>query len=320
MISRILESARRCFFGNKPNSHENCLQEQSNCTKIKENCFSKVRVFKPSESSYDHKLSNILSDTDKNLMKFSSFGITDVGLKRSHNEDFVYSSDELGLYLVADGMGGHAAGEIASHQSIEAITGFVHDRLNSNSSEWPFGLATDLTLAGNTLISGIYTANDVLCKMQKQRSELNGMGTTIAALCLHENEATIAHVGDSRVYRFRKNSLELLTSDHSWVNEQLIKQLITPEEAKNHRYRNVITRALGNRCELEVDYSTEELQSGDIFLLCSDGLSGMIEDHHILDVVIRYSQDLRKTANTLVNMANAAGGHDNISIIVVRVD
>lgn len=251
-------------------------------------------------------------------MKIRSFGITDVGLKRTHNEDNFYRSDEQGIYLVADGMGGHAAGEVASNSSIQIISDFFERFSNDKNLTWPFGFDTRYSEEDNALITGIQLANQTLCKMQQQRPELSGMGTTLAAMSIHNSQALIAHVGDSRVYRMRDNKLELLTSDHSWVNEQLQKNIITAEEARTHRYRNVITRALGNRNELEIDLRTEEVLSGDQFLLCSDGLSGMIDDNEIAEIMIKYSDSIRLVANTLVARANEAGGHDNISVVLLQ--
>lgn len=250
-------------------------------------------------------------------MKLRSFGITDVGLKRSHNEDNFYRSDELGIYLVADGMGGHAAGEVASNKAIECISEFAERFEKDRSLTWPFGYDSRLTEEGNALITGIHLANQTLCKMQQQRAELSGMGTTLAAMRITGNTALLAHVGDSRIYRLRDDQFELLTSDHSWVNEQLQKNIITAEEARTHRYRNVITRALGNRTELEIDTRVEEIRPNDTFLLCSDGLSGMLEDHTIEAVLRTYPDSIRSAANTLVARANESGGHDNICVVLV---
>jgi protein phosphatase len=247
----------------------------------------------------------------------SSFGITDVGLRRSHNEDSFSRNDDLGLYLVADGMGGHAAGEVASQNAIETINEFVKRQADDSSVTWPFGFDARFSSQANALLNGIRLANQKVYDLQHSKTDLSGMGTTIAAMRVEGHQAIIAHVGDSRVYRFRNGVLELLTSDHSWVNEQLQKQIITPEEARNHRYRNVITRALGNRLDLEIDARIETLQDGDLYLLCSDGLSGMIEDEdisHGLDP----KGDLREMANRLIAAANMAGGHDNISVVIVR--
>lgn len=250
-------------------------------------------------------------------MNLRSFGITDVGLKRTHNEDNFYRSDELGMYLVADGMGGHAAGEVASNTSIQAVAAFAEKFSKDKSLTWPFGYDTRLSDEQNVMVTGIQLANQTLCKMQQEQTELNGMGTTLVALRITGDQALIAHVGDSRVYRMRGETFELLTSDHSWVNEQLLKNIITAEEARTHRYRNVITRALGNRTELEIDVRVDQVEPGDSFLLCSDGLSGMMEDSVIEEVMRTYQDSIRQAANTLVARANEAGGHDNISVVIV---
>lgn len=251
-------------------------------------------------------------------MKPVSFGITDVGLKRGHNEDNFFRSDALGLFLVADGMGGHAAGEVASSTAVQSVAEFSERYAKDSGVTWPFGFNPQLSSSANALLTGIRLANQRLCALQQEHSELAGMGTTIAALRI-DDVATLAHVGDSRIYRFRDSRLELLTSDHSWVNEQLQKNIITAEEARNHRYRNVITRALGNRLDLEIDMRFEQLKAGDIFLLCSDGLSGMLEDSKIEETLAAIP-DLRTAANKLVSLANEAGGQDNISVILVRCE
>lgn len=258
------------------------------------------------------------SDAKKghNSMKLKSFGITDVGLKRTHNEDSFYRSDEHGIYIVADGMGGHAAGEVASKSTVASIVEFVEKFASDPTMTWPFGFDIRLTDEGNALLSGIQLANHTLVKMQQQKPELSGMGTTVAALRITANQALLAHVGDSRIYRIRDNAIELLTNDHSWVNEQLLKKLITPEEARTHRYRNVITRALGNRTDLEIDVRLEAIEPGDCFLVCSDGLSGMMDDQHMLEI-FQQNTDVRAAANLLVARANEAGGHDNISVVLV---
>lgn len=250
-------------------------------------------------------------------MRFESFGLSDVGLRRSHNEDSFHRSDELGVFVVADGMGGHAAGEVASNSAIQSIVEFARRGAEEEYVTWPFGFDPRHDRAVNVLLNGMRIANQRIYLMQQERPELSGMGTTIAALLLQEGKAVTAHVGDSRVYRWRGNRMEQLTSDHSWVNEQLMKNIITAEEARNHRYKNVITRALGNRVDLEIDVRTEELLVGDVFLVCSDGLSGMIDDDTISHVLTE-THDLRECANRLVTAANEAGGHDNITVIMIR--
>ncbi len=250
-------------------------------------------------------------------MKFESFGISDVGLRRSHNEDNFYRSDDLGLYVVADGMGGHAAGEVASGCAIQSMVDFAQRRAEDSSSTWPFDFDPQFDEMENTLINGVRLANQRLYNMQQERPELSGMGTTVAALVMNGVKGTLAHVGDSRVYRYRDGELKQLTSDHSWVNEQLQKNIITAEEARNHRYKNVITRALGNRLDLEIDVRREPLHPGDIFLICSDGLSGMVDDGKLARVIAE-NPNLRECTNAMVAAANEAGGHDNITVILIR--
>lgn len=252
-------------------------------------------------------------------MRLKSFGITDVGLRRAHNEDNFFRSDDLGLFLVADGMGGHAAGEVASGSAIQSIVEFFGRHAEDASVTWPFGFDANLSAGSNALLNGVRLANQRLYSLQQERPELSGMGTTVAAVQVTEHNATLVHVGDSRIYRLRLGHLEQLTSDHSWVNEQLQKNIITAEEARNHRYRNVITRALGNRLDLEIDLKVEPVQSGDMFLLCSDGLSGLVDDAQLEATMITIP-DLREAANKLVAMANEAGGHDNISVILVSCE
>ena len=218
--------------------------------------------------------------------------------------------------MVADGMGGHAAGEVASKSTVLSVVEFVEKFAQDSTLTWPFGFDIRLTDEGNALITGIQLANHTLVKMQQQKPELSGMGTTVAALRITGNQALLAHVGDSRIYRIRDKQIELLTSDHSWVNEQLQKNIITPEEARTHRYRNVITRALGNRTDLEIDVRLETVEPEDCFLICSDGLSGMMEDTQMLQIYLQ-SNDVRAAANSLIARANEAGGHDNISVVLV---
>jgi protein phosphatase len=250
-------------------------------------------------------------------MRLESFGITDVGLRRSHNEDNFFRCDEMGLYLVADGMGGHAAGEVASGCAIQSIIEFSQRRATDRQITWPFEYDVRFDEETNTLISGVRLANHRLYSMQQERPELSGMGTTIAALLVSGDRAVMAHVGDSRIYRRRGTTLDQLTSDHSWVNEQLQRNIITAEEARNHRYKNVITRALGNRLELDIDLRFEPAQPDDVFLLCSDGLTAMVDDPRIAEV-LQTPGDLRDWANRLVAAANEAGGQDNITVILAR--
>lgn len=253
------------------------------------------------------------------ILKLSACGRTDVGRKRPHNEDSIEVSEELALFAVADGMGGHAAGEVASRTAIDTLHTFIQHALNERDFTWPLGLDKKFNVAENILLTGIHLANRKVCQLAGENREYSGMGTTLAAIYAHDGRVYIGHVGDSRVYWHHGGALELMTMDHSWVNEQLQRNIITEDEARNHRWRNVITRALGNRPELEIDLKSVEPASGDSFLICSDGLTGMLRDGEIAEILARQSGDLEGACAALIDAANEAGGLDNISVILVRV-
>lgn len=252
--------------------------------------------------------------------KVSVAGITDVGLKREHNEDRILIADDIGLYAVADGMGGHAAGEIASETAIEALSNFVREAFSDDQTAWPFGMQEGLSRNENILYTGVAIANNKVCALAEENSAYGGMGTTLAAFFLAQDKAYICHVGDSRVYRYRDGELKVMTQDHSWVNEQVQRKIITEDEARTHRWRNVITRALGNRDEVEADIQTADPREGDLYLICSDGLSSMIDDRAIEKCVQENAGDIEGACRALIALANEAGGQDNISVVLVRVE
>lgn len=253
-------------------------------------------------------------------LKVKAGGQTDVGMKREYNQDQVLVDPELGIFAVADGMGGHAAGEVASKAAIEALRDFVRKTQDDKSFTWPFGARPELSPNENILVSAVKLANREVCAMAEKNQEYLGMGTTLAVVFMPEDEVHIVHVGDSRVYRLREGALEVLTQDHSWVNEQVQRNIISEDEARQHRWRNVITRALGNNDAVEVDLQTVEPQPGDIYLVCSDGLTGMVDDMKIAEVLGEMAGDPEAACRELVRLSNEAGGQDNISVVVVRLD
>lgn len=250
-------------------------------------------------------------------MRVDSGSISDVGRKRKSNEDNFCANDEEGLYVVADGMGGHAAGEVASELVTDTIEEFIKLTRSDADITWPFGVDEGLSLSGNRLKTAIRYANRKLLERIKESAEYEGMATTVAAVLLEGHEANIAHVGDSRVYLIRDGGIRLLTNDHSWVNEQVMSGLIDSEQARNHPLRNVVTRALGGKEGLEVDMQVLELQDGDLLLLCSDGLTSMMEDVEILEVVRSGGDQVNDVARRLVEAANSSGGEDNITAIAL---
>jgi protein phosphatase len=252
-------------------------------------------------------------------MKIESFGITDVGRKRAHNEDSLSISDDIRLFLVADGMGGHNAGEVASSTAVETIMKFVRRCMEDKDFTWPFGLNSNLSEEANVLLTAIRIANRNVCLRAAERYEYSGMGTTIVGLYMEkETIAHIAHVGDSRAYLFRKGEIKPITLDHSWVNEQIQKNILTQKDARNHRWKNVITRALGNKLHVDIDLSTIDIEIGDYVLLCTDGLCTMVADSDILQIIQNAQEQLEKACKNLVNAANEKGGLDNITVVLLK--
>ncbi|HEY8147827.1 MAG TPA: Stp1/IreP family PP2C-type Ser/Thr phosphatase, partial [Vicinamibacteria bacterium] len=236
------------------------------------------------------------------------------------NEDSLFVNPEQHLFVVADGMGGHAAGEIASKVAVESINEFVCLTGGDEEITWPFGLDENISYDGNRLKTAIRYANRKVLEATKEKSEYEGMATTVAAVLVDGDTANLGHVGDSRVYLVRDGEITQLTSDHSWVNEQIQSGVISPDQARTHPLRNVVTRALGGKPDLQVDMQQHKAKAGDILLLCSDGLTTMIPDEDIVRVVREADGDVEKAAQALVASANAKGGEDNITVLLIRFD
>jgi len=246
-------------------------------------------------------------------MRAKVYGLTDVGRRRENNQDRLLLDAEHGVYAVADGMGGHAAGEVASRIAIEALSEAVDgERLGGDSA------GADET--ARRLEGALLEGNRRICESVVTRGEWRGMGTTIVALVALPESVVIGHVGDSRAYVLRESKLVRLTQDHSWVCEQVRLGLLTDEEAKRHPMRNIITRALGNREDLEVDTTEEPVLPGDVFLLCSDGLNSMLSDEEIRGILARHRGDPEKACRVLVDAANEQGGEDNVTVIVLAAN
>lgn len=251
-------------------------------------------------------------------MALSAFGITDVGRKRRHNEDAYLLDAERGLFVVADGMGGHAAGEVASRITVESIQEYLALRDDEGESTWPFGFNNRYSMEGNLLSTAIKKANERVIRAVQNRPELKGMGTTVVAALFDAERATLVHVGDSRCYLYRRGELRRLTDDHSWVQEQVNAGILTPEEATSHPLKNVVTRALGGSPNVLPDLLEVPFEAGDSFLLCSDGLTGMMADDEISSILA--SEGLAESrVRALVDLANDRGGVDNITVLLVDI-
>ncbi|MEI6079982.1 MAG: Stp1/IreP family PP2C-type Ser/Thr phosphatase [bacterium] len=236
-----------------------------------------------------------------------AFGRTDIGRKRSGNQDSIVLNDKIGLYAIADGMGGHKGGEIASALAVEVL----ESALSKIDEKKHIQIVPFLKEA-------ISLASIRIHERASMDDSLKGMGTTLVCVFFYGAKCYIAQVGDSRVYLHREGDLWKITEDHSLVNEQVRSGLITRSQADKLAYKNVITRSVGFEEIVEVDVYVRELQSGDLFLLCSDGLTSMINDDEIKSNID--PDDIKKSVNDLIDAANNAGGYDNVSVIIARVD
>ena len=245
-------------------------------------------------------------------MKITAFGLTDVGKRRESNEDDFLLEPCRGVYAVADGMGGHAAGEIASRLAIETLQEVL--QRDDTASE-----RMSVDDAGEWLRGAVVEANRRICDSIRLHEERRGMGTTVVALVHSGQNAVVGHVGDSRLYLLRGNELIRMTSDHSWVNEQVKLGLMNDDTAQRHPMRNIVTRALGSRPDVLVDLTSVQVQLGDVFLLCSDGLNTMLSDEQIQAILGGHCLDPEAACRALVEEANRHGGEDNVTVVVARL-
>lgn len=251
-------------------------------------------------------------------MTIRSMGQTDVGRRRERNEDAFLIDEDLGLFVVADGMGGHAGGDIASRIAVETIVGAV--RAAHRDPNGPFSRQVPLPESPipDLLRSAVETACDAIFRKAQEDPRLAGMGTTTTALLLRGHDAFFAHVGDSRAYLVRGDLIQQVSEDHSFVYEQVKAGVITAEEARHSRFKNIITRSVGFEREVAVDLMGVVAEPGDLFLLCSDGLANQVEDQEILDLARRLP--VEELPGALIAMANDRGGDDNITVVAVRLE
>ncbi len=253
-------------------------------------------------------------------MRLGVAGNTDVGLKRTHNEDAFLVLPEEQLYCVADGMGGHASGEVASRIAVEEMAEFFRMTGRDEEATWPFRMDASRGYDENRLLAGIKLANLRIYERAQSDERLRGMGTTlVSAYFGRGGGAIIGHVGDSRVYLYRQGSLSQLTEDHSLLNDYIKARRLSAREIEAFPHKNVIVRALGMKGSVDVDLIHEEARDGDIFLLCCDGLSGMVPQARIAEILRGSRGDLKRANQQLIDAANEAGGVDNITSVLVQV-
>jgi PPM family protein phosphatase len=247
-----------------------------------------------------------------------AYGRTDVGRRRKINEDSFLVSPEASLYAVCDGMGGHNAGEVASRMAIDTISAFVERSAVEKEITWPWGLDANLSFDANRLKTAIRLANARVFQAADNREELTGMGTTVVASIVTGDLMTIGSAGDSRAYLVRGGELRQLTRDDSWVSAALGEGILNSDDVEHHPLRNVITKAVGARDTIDLDLIEHELAPGDLVMLCSDGLHGMVSDHALARLLQPADASLEETASRLIDAANEAGGRDNITVVLVR--
>jgi protein phosphatase len=254
-------------------------------------------------------------------MRLTYAGTSDVGRKRTHNEDAYLLLPEEHLYCVADGMGGHASGEVAARLAVEEMAEFFRMTGRDDEATWPYKMDPSLGYDDNRLLTAVKLANLRIFERAASDQRLKGMGTTLVAASFPKGGSSVlvGHVGDSRAYLWRRGALRQLTEDHSLLNDYRRTHALTPEEVEAFPHKNVIVRALGMRDTVEVDLLTEPLEDGDVVLLCSDGLSGMVPDPRLAEVVRANVGDLKLAARVLVDEANDAGGGDNVTCVLAQV-
>jgi protein phosphatase len=252
------------------------------------------------------------------MLRVKACGLSDIGLTRLHNEDYFEIDPVHKLYVVADGMGGHNHGEVAAQIAVNSIREFVA-KSSDQDTTWPFGADARLARHSNLLKMAVRMAHDHVLRAIRRDGSLYGMGTTVVGMIVDGTKAAVAHVGDSRAYRLRNGRLDQLTQDHTWVNEQVVAGFLSKEQARSHPLKNVVTRALGGESDVLVDVREVEVQPGDIYLLCSDGLTGMLSDTDIRDRLLS-GRSLHEICRSLINDSNARGGIDNVTVVLLAVD
>jgi len=249
--------------------------------------------------------------------KLTFVGQTDTGRVREHNEDTIASDVDVGLLVLADGMGGYNAGEVASGIAVKTITNLVREGL-AREDLGALDRATGLTRPSIVLRDAITRANKIIYQTARSQAECEGMGTTVVAALFYDNKISIAHVGDSRLYRQRGSQISQVTMDHSLLQELVDRGFYSPEEAQRAANNDYVTRALGVEPQVEVEVQEHPVDKGDIFILCSDGLSDMVEDEDIRLTISTFGANLDTVAKQLIQLANENGGRDNVSVVLAQ--
>ncbi len=248
-----------------------------------------------------------------------AYGQTDVGRRRKLNEDNFLVDNEVNLYAVCDGMGGHNAGEVASKMAIETLAAFIRRSHKEKEITWPYGLDVNLSFDGNRLKTALKLSNKKVFKAADNREDYTGMGTTAVAALVSADVVTVGSAGDSRCYVFSEGKLTQITRDDSWVSAAWAEGILTADEIERHPLKNVITKAIGAKEDIDITVVEHKLKPGDVAMICSDGLHSMINDEAILAAVTPFPATLEEAAGKLIDAANEAGGKDNVSVVLLRL-
>jgi len=254
-----------------------------------------------------------------NGMRVRFAGDSNVGMKRAHNEDALYLPEAERLAIVADGMGGHASGEVASKLAVETIAAFFRATQDEQQLTWPFKMDRGHRYDVNRLVTSIKLANLKIHEQAVRDPRCHGMGTTVVTTLFLDDALVVGHVGDSRLYRLRDGRFDQLTEDHSLLNDYIKMKHLSPDEIAAFPHKNVIVRALGMRDTVQVDVHIDAPKLGDVYVLCSDGLSGMIPDPEIAELASK-AKDLDAICEELIALANHNGGLDNVTVVAARVE
>jgi serine/threonine protein phosphatase PrpC len=252
-------------------------------------------------------------------MRVRFAGDSNVGMKRAHNEDSFYLPESERLAIVADGMGGHASGEVASRMAVDTIAGFFKATQEEQQLTWPFKMDKGHRYDVNRMVTAIKLANLKIHEQAQKDPRCHGMGTTVVSALFLDDALVVGHVGDSRLYRKRDNMFEQITEDHSLLNDYIKMKHLSPEEIAAFPHKNVIVRALGMKDTVQVDVHVDAPRMGDVYLICSDGLSGMIKDEEMAEIAMS-DRDLDVVCERLITTANKNGGLDNITVVAVRLE
>jgi PPM family protein phosphatase len=246
------------------------------------------------------------------------FGLSDVGRRRTNNEDSIMVDADSQFFAVCDGLGGQNAGEVASRLAAETLQVFIAKSHREKDITWPYGLTMDLSFDGNRLFTAIGLANKTVYRAADGKPEYTGMGTTVVAALFRESVVTVGWVGDSRCYRIHGGAVQQITEDHTWVNMSRKNGTLTAAEADRHPWSHVLVKAVGGRDSVEPEIVEQRMDSGDLLLLCSDGLTGMLRDEEIGALLTPFPASMEEGARKLVDAANEAGGKDNVSVVLLR--